>query len=180
MLSNHPRNQDVLSEGIFINLLVGNLGEADRLHEVLSSIKPANIEFTDCLYYYGRNQPLLATSHCQAAIRGNENSNTVWSNAGYAALDNGDFQTALSYFAKAWQIFYASKEKRTVTQELDLWWGSIIAEYYSGDKKRAKNLYHTLKKTYPDFAKTSDLKQLPLVWSDNTLKLIDRVSADLK
>src|SRR5215831_6116017 len=151
LLANHPRSPDAVSEGIFINLLVGNTGEADRLHQVINEIKPPNPGFTECLYFYGRNQPLLATEHCEAAIRANENSNTAWSNAGYAALDNADFQTALSYFAKAWKIFYASKEKHTATEELDLWWGSIAAEYYSGYKKRAKNLYRALKKSYPEF-----------------------------
>jgi tetratricopeptide (TPR) repeat protein len=180
VLSTHPRNADAVAEGVFLNLLVGNFTEADRLHEVMNEIKPPNAEFTDCLYFYGRNQPLLASGHCEAAIRGNENSNTVWSNAGYAALDNANFRTALTYFAKAWKIFYASKEKHTATQELDLWWGSITAEYYSGDKKRAKNLYRALKKSYPEFVTTAALKQLPLVWSDATVKLIDKVSAELK
>ena len=180
VLSAHPRSQDAVSAGIFINLLVGNVTEADRLHQVLDELKPANLEFTECLYYYGRNQPLLATNHCQAAIRGNENSYVAWSNAGYAALDNGDFQTATSYFAKSLQIFSDSKEKHTVTQELDLWWGIITAEYFSGDKKRAKSAYRELKKTYPQFITTIELKQLPLVWSDATVKLIDKASADLK
>lgn len=180
VLTAHPRSQDAVSAGIFINLIVGNVAEADRLHQVIGEIGPANVEFTDCLYYYGRNQPLLATSHCQAAIRGNENSYVVWSNAGYVALDNGDFQTATSYFSKAWQIFNASKDKHTVTQELDLGWGFVTAEYFSGDKKGAKAFYRVLKKTYPQFTTTIALKQLPLVWSDATVKLIDRVSTDLK
>jgi S1-C subfamily serine protease/Flp pilus assembly protein TadD len=176
----HPRNLDAVSAGMFINLVVGNLSEADRLHEILEELKPANLEFNECLYYYGRNEPLLATDHCQAAIKGNENNNTVWSNAGYVALDNGDFQTALTYFAKAWQLFYASKEKHTATEELDLWWGTIAAEYYSGDKKKAKSLYRALKKTYPQFMRTIALKQLPLVWSEGTVKLIDKVATELK
>jgi tetratricopeptide (TPR) repeat protein len=180
VLSEHPRNPDAVLQGIFINLRVGDIAEAERLHGVMNAIKPANADFMDCLYYYGRNQPLLATSHCQAAIRGNENNNTVWSNAGYAALDNGDFQSAITDFAKAWELFYASKEKHTVIEELDLWWGTLAAEYYSGDKKRAKELYRTLKKTYPQFATTIALKQLPLLWSDNTVKLMDKATEDLK
>ncbi len=179
-LSGHPRNDDAVSEGIFINLLVGNTGEADRLHEVLNAINPPNIEFSDCLYFYGRNQPLLATDHCQAAISKNENEYTAWSNAGYVSLDNGDFKTAIAQFVKAWQLFYASKDKHTGTQELDLWWGSIAAEYYSGDKKRAKTMYRALKKTYPEFSTTTTIKQLPLVWSDDTVRLIDKITAELK
>lgn len=180
VLSGHPRNQDAVLQGVFINLRVGDLAEAERLHQILNATKPANADFMDCLYFYARNQPLLATTHCQAAIRANENNYVVWSNAGYAALDNADFQSATSYFAKGWELFYASKDKHTVTQELDLWWGTIAAEYYSGDKKRAREMYRTLKKTYPQFATTVSLKQLPLLWSDATLQLMDKATADLK
>ena len=131
---------------------------------MLKNANPGNGEFTECLYYYGRNQPLLATSHCEAAIRGNEKSSEAWSNAGYAALDNGDFQSAASDFSQAFQLFNASTQKHTVTQELDLLWGAILAKYYSGDKKDAKNIYNVIKKQYPQFVTVSALKQLPLVW----------------
>jgi hypothetical protein len=113
-------------------------------------------------------------------MREHENDYGAWSNAGYVALDNGDFQSALAYFAKAWKLFYAPKDKHTGTQELDVCWGTIVAEYYSGDKKAAKNLYHALKENYPQYVVTTSLKQLPLVWSDATVKLIDKVAADLK
>ena len=179
-LSRYPKSHDVLSEGVFINLLVGNTGEADRLHELLKTTTQGDDEGTDCLYYYGRNQPLLATGHCEAAIRGNGNNYSAWSNAGYAALDSGDFQSAVSRFSKAVQLFNASKEKHTGTQELDVCWGLIVAEYYSGDKKTAKSLYRALKKDYPEFVTTTALKRLPLVWSDGTVKLIDKVAADFK
>lgn len=179
-LAQHPGDRSVLSQGIFINLLVGNAEEAEHLHESLKSTETVPDEFTDCLYYYGRNQAAAAVFHCQAAIRGNENQYAAWSNAGYAALDNGDFQSALADFSKASSIFYASTGKHTVAEELDLSWGIIVAEYYSGNKKDSKNLFRAVKKNYPQFVKTSALKQLPLVWSDTTVKLIDRVAADLK
>lgn len=180
-LSRYPKNHNVLSEGIFVNLLVGNTGEADRLHQLMKSTKSEpRDEFSDCLYYYGRNQASLAISHCQAAILGNEDEYGAWSNAGYAALDNRDFQSALAYFSKAVRLFYDSKAKRTVTQELDVCWGILLAEYYSGDKKGSKALYRSLKKRYPEFGTTAALRQLPLVWSEYTLRLISAVMADLK
>jgi hypothetical protein len=110
-LSRYPKSHVVVSEGMFVNLLVDNIGEADCLHELLNTTIQNGDETTECLYYYGRNQPLLATSQCEAAIRGNENNDTAWSNAGYVAPDNGDFQSAASRFAKASRLFYASKEK---------------------------------------------------------------------
>ncbi len=48
-LAHYPRNRDVLSEGIFVNLLVGNTGEADRLYELLKATNPGNDECTDFL-----------------------------------------------------------------------------------------------------------------------------------
>lgn len=180
LTSGYPTNQEVLKEGIFLDLLLDNRAEADRLHQVLRSRVSINDDATDCLYYYGRSQPKLASSYCLAAIRANETSYGTWSNAGYVALDNYDFQTASGYFAKASQLFYSSKDKHTVTQELDLSWGLIIANYYSGNEKVAKNIYHALKKEYPLFLTSAALKQLPLVWSDNTVRLIDAITTKFK
>jgi tetratricopeptide (TPR) repeat protein len=180
-VSRYPKDHSVLAEGIFVNLLFGNTADADHLHEVMKATEPQpQDESSNCLYYYGRNEASLASSHCQAAIRNNENEYEVWSNAGYVALDNRDFQSAIDYFSKAAQLFYNSKNKHTVTQELDVSWGILIAEYYLGDKKKAKNLYRELKKDCPQFMNTTALKQLPLVWSDYTVKLFDIIVADWK
>jgi tetratricopeptide (TPR) repeat protein len=180
-LSRYPKDHSVQSQGMFVNLLLGNTADADRLHEAMRATEPQpDDEFSDCLYYYGRNEASLASSHCQAAIRGNEKNYGVWTNAGYVALDNRDFPSALGYFSKALQLLYDSKVKLTVTQELDESWGTLIAEYFSGDKKRAKVLYRELKKDYPQFVTSGALKQLPLVWSDYTVKLIDIIVADWK
>ncbi len=178
-LSRYPSNGAILSEGVFFNLLVGNTQEADRLHAAMQSAG-VNEDSSDCLYYYGRNQPKLASSHCEAAVRKYENNYSSWSNAGYVALDNGDFQTAVSYFAKAFQLYYDSKEKHTVTQDLDVSWGVLLAEYYSGDKKGAKKVHGFLKKQYPQFMTTTALKQLSLVWSDSTVRLLDQAMKELK
>ena len=118
-LSRYPKDHSVLSEGIFVSLLLGNTADADRLHGVMraTDAQPYD-EMADCLYYYERNQVSLASSHCQAAIRNNESDDEAWINAGYVALDNRDFQSAVNYFSKAVQLFYDSKDKHTVTQEL--------------------------------------------------------------
>ena len=178
LYSDYPNNRDILAEGIFLELLLENPTEADRLHDRLKPSGARNS--TECLYYYGRSQSKLATSYCAAAIQENETFYGVWSNAGYVALDNSDFQTAVSYFAKASQLFYSSKDKHTVTQELDLTWGEVVARYYSGDEKGAKSLFHAIKKTYPQFVTSSALKQLPLVWSSATVNLIDNFTAKVR
>lgn len=177
-LSRYPRNHNALSEGIFVYLLVGDTAGADRLHRTLQAA--GGDDAAECLYFYGRNQPALATSHCAAAIRGNEKSYVPWSNAGYVALDNGDFQAARTYFAKASQIYYGSKDKHTVTQELDIFWGAITAAYYAEDRKNAKEIYRAVKKTYPRFMNTAALKELPLIWSDRTVALINKITSDFR
>jgi tetratricopeptide (TPR) repeat protein len=180
LLSDYPTNHNVLVEGIFLELLLENPTEADRLHEALRSTAQGSDNSSDCLYYYARNQSKLAGSYCEAAIRENGTTYGAWSNAGYVALDNLDFSSALSYFGKAFQLFYSSKEKHTVTQELDLSWGLVLARYYSGDEKGAKSLFHVIKKTYPQFLTSSALKQLPLVWSSPTIRLVDGFTAKVR
>jgi len=180
LLSDYPTNHNVLAEGTFLELLLESPAEADRLHEALKSTAQGSDNSSDCLYYYARNQSKLASSYCDAAIRENATTYGAWSNAGYVALDNLDFSNALSCFGKASQLFYASKEKHTVTQELDLSWGLVLARYYSGDEKGAKTLFHAIKKTYPQFISSSELKQLPLVWSSITVRLVDGFTAKVR
>jgi len=72
LLSNYPTNHNVLTEGIFLELLLENPSEADRLHEVLESTAQRSENSTNCIYYYARDQPKLASSYCEAAIHENE------------------------------------------------------------------------------------------------------------
>ena len=180
-LTRYPQNHSALSEAIFINLLLRNGAEADRLHALMQAGERTDEDdAADCIYYYGRNQPRSATTHCQDAIRQNEHSYAAWSNAGYVALDNNEFQSAVSYFSKALDLFEESKTKHTALEDVSLCWGRIIAYYYSGDKKGAKTIYRWAKKNYREYVTFSALKQLPLVWSDTTLKLLSKAIADLK
>jgi tetratricopeptide (TPR) repeat protein len=159
--------------------MVGDKDEAKQLHGTLESSNSVD-DSSDCLYYYALGQPALASQHCDAMITASKDSNIAWSNAGYVALDNGDYKTAVTYFVKARGLYDDSKIKHTVAEELDLTWGLTLAAYYSGDKKDARSLYRAIKKTYPDFSAPSSLRQLPLVWSDNTLALVEKVVAEFK
>lgn len=172
----YPRNHSVLSEAIFIDLVTGNSADAKRLHRALESLpREAGDDAGDCLYYYGINQAANATEYCAASIKGHENIYTAWSNAGYVALDNGQYSAAFSYFAKARQLFDSTKEKHTGIQDMDVNWGLTLGAFYGGDKKDAKALYRSLKKLYPDYSTMAALKQLPLVWSDTTQELVSKV-----
>jgi tetratricopeptide (TPR) repeat protein len=180
-VSRFPRDHSALSEAIFIDLLAGDASEAKRLHDSLVSLSYDPVdEGTDCLYFYGMGQPKLATDHCTKLTQTDEKNYVAWSNAGYVAVDNGDYQSALSYFVKAEKIFGASTEKHTVAEDVDLTWGMILAAYFDGDRKDAKAIYRGLKKEYPTFSTLASLKQLPLIWSDTTQALIEKVIADLK
>jgi tetratricopeptide (TPR) repeat protein len=173
-------SSSALAEAIFIELAMGNLNRAKELHSRFQNMSSSLTDSTDCLYYYGANQPSLAQLHCAAAVTADENSGTAWSNAGYVALDMGQFATALTDFAKAQKIYSGSTQKHTVTEELDLTWGFLLAAYFTGDRKDSKEIYRQTKKNYPDFSTTAALKQLPLVWSDQTLSLINKAMADFK
>jgi len=181
VLKRYPGNRAAYSEAIFVNLLVRDVEEARRLHDIFMTLGDrSEDDFTDCLFYYAVGQPNLASQHCSAMISASKDNNTAWSNAGYVALDTGDYQNALTYFGKARSLYDASDRKHTGAEELDLTWGLVLATYYSGDKKDARILYRAIKKTYPDFAAPASLRQLPLVWSDNTLELVKQVVADFK
>lgn len=180
-IQRYPKDHTVISEAIFIDLLSGNAADAKRLHDSLSKLsRVPTDDGTDCLYFYSINQPLLASEPCANSIQANEKNYTAWSNAGYVALDNGQYQSALTYFAKAKTIFDSSTEKHTVAEDLDLTWGLVLAGYFDGDRKDAKALYRDIKKEYPDFSTVLALKQLPLIWSDTTQELIGKVIADFK
>ena len=110
----------------------------------------------------------------------NATDHTAWSNAGYVALDIGQYQDAYSDFAKAVDIYLKDTSKHTVTQEVDLTWGLMLAEYFSGHVKEAKETYGGFKKEYPDFVSITTLKQLPLIWSTQTQALIGKMQRDLR
>jgi tetratricopeptide (TPR) repeat protein len=160
---------------------VGDFDEAKQLHVQFDALPGGSTDyFTECLYYYSANQPSLAIDPCNAMTHANATSNTAWSNAAYVALDLGQYALAKDYFQKSWSLYDASKDKHTVAEELDISWGIILANYYTGDKKDARVLYRAIKKSYPEIATMSALKQLPLVWSQGTQDLINKVIADFK
>jgi tetratricopeptide (TPR) repeat protein len=172
----YGRNRSVLSEAMFIDIVTGNSAEARRLHDVwLGAPHGDQDDFSECLYYYATNQSSLATEHCSAAREKSPHQYVSWSNSGWVALDNGQYRTAAQYFAKASELYYASKDKHTVAQELDVNMGVIVATYLAGDVKDARSLFKALAKAYPDFTTMSALKQLPLVWSDRSQDLASEV-----
>ena len=172
------RTSSVITEAIFIRLVLDDKQGAKDLYRELQAKSTGPSDFTDCLYYYGIDQPVVANSYCVANKNANDNSNVSWSNAGYVALDMGQYQAALEDFSKAERLYEADKVKHTETEELDLMWGLLVAGYMTGDKEDARVLYSEIKKTYPDFVTVTELKQLPLVWSKQTLVLVQRVIED--
>jgi len=180
-LDRYPGNATVLRAAIFPYMVSGDMSGAKKLHdELLAVAGSADLTDMECLFYYGFNQAAVAARYCDKALSENRNAYAPWSNAGYAALDNGMYSTALTDFSQAYKLYDGSGEKHTVTQEVDVTWGLILACYFGGDKKDAKELYRALKKEYPAFESVPALRQLPLVWSDGTLRLVSTVINDFK
>ena len=60
-LKGYPHSRLVLSEAMFVNLSFGNSGVATQLHNELSSLPyDKDDEASDCLFYYGVDQPRSA------------------------------------------------------------------------------------------------------------------------
>lgn len=169
----------VVTEAISVDLITGNKSEAKALHTKLET-KATPTDAEDCYYYYAIDEPSVANSHCIANANANSKSNTAWSNAGYVALDLGQYSVALADFGKAEDIYEADKRQHTVTEEMDLYWGLLLAGYLTGNRKGAKDLYLAIEKSEPDFASIEGLKELPLVWSTTTLSSITKVIKDFK
>lgn len=170
----------VLNQAIFVHLVVGDKSGAKALHQKLVAKPSGSSDAMDCLYYYSMDQPDVAYGHCLTNLKQDEKSYTSWSNAGYVALDLGRYEIALADLTKASQIFKADGAKHSVTEELDLVWGLLLAEYMQGSKKAAKGIYSDVRKTYPDFSTLSGLEKLPLVWSTQTRTLIATAAANLR
>jgi hypothetical protein len=178
-LTHYPDDKSLLNEAIFVNLLRGAKSSAASYYQQLKSTGHLD-EGTSCLYFYAIDQPAIATEHCQSNTRENASSHTAWSNAGWAAVDNGNYIAASNLFAKAYNLFTADKAKHTASEEIDLMWGALISHYFGGDRKGAKDIYKGLKKMYPSFVKLENLKQLPLVWSQRSQQLVLEAERDLK
>ena len=170
----------VVEQAIFTDLVIGDKVAAKELYVKLAKKVSRPSDATECLYYYGIDQPSLANDYCVANINANSETISAWSNAGYVALDIGQYQTASVDFGKAAKLYGAEKIKHTVKDELDLMVGAIVAAHETGDQKDAKAWYKDLKKSYPDFASMEALRKLPLVWSSQTQTLVTKTLSDLK
>jgi tetratricopeptide (TPR) repeat protein len=178
-LNRFSQNTSVLSEAVFIDLVTGDRAAVRALHAQLTSSPFPPSHASECLYFYGIDEPGQASAHCLAAVSADSKSNVAWSNAGYVALDLGQYDTAMSDFAQAESLYEAANATHTVTQELDLYWGLLIAGYMAGNKDEARELYLEIAKENPDFSSVEKLQQLPLVRSKQTLTLMTKVTAEL-
>jgi len=178
-LTRFSQNNAVMSEAAFIDMVTGNQAAVKTLHARLAAGPAPPSDASECLYFYGIDEPSQASAHCLAAISANDKSNVAWSNAGYVALDLGQYDTAMSDFAQAESLYEVANATHTVTQELDLYWGLLLAGYMAGNKDDAKELYLEIQKENPDFSSVDKLQQLPLVRSRQTIALMTKVSAEL-
>ena len=179
-INRYYNNPGIVSIGQFVYLVDNDIVAAKRLHQLIQSADYPEKDGADCLYYYGINQPSSAIDPCNNNTKAHSNDSKAWSNSGWVALDLGQYSVALTDFSKSYRLYQASSAKHTAIESIDLQWGMLLAAYFTGDKKNSRAIYRDLKKEYPQFATMSQLKQLPLVWSDQSQVLIRRVMADYK
>ncbi len=176
-LTSVPGDQQLLSQGVFISLLARDNTEGGRRLDELGRLYPETKThlFTACLYYYGIEQSTSALPYCARLTDQFPNDHTAHSNYGWAALDANQVQLAYQEFSKAYQLVASDWNKLTEVQVIDLMWGFTIASYYSGDKKDARKLLQTIRKSYPAAATVTGLQQTPLLWSATSMRRIEAI-----
>lgn|GEM_PF-2772272 len=179
-LGRYFRTNHLINEAILVHLVLGDKNRAMEIHAEFSEL-PGRSEASECLYYYGIDQPARAYDHCVAATSSDEKSFKAWSQAGYTALDLGRNQIALNDLARASVLFLAEdKATHTNSDTVEILWGALLANYVNGQTKDAKGMDDIIRKRYPHFSTISGLNKLPLVLSTQTRALIAKAIADLR
>jgi len=176
-LSLFPEDPQLLRQGIFVSLLSRNASEARRRFEELERVFPGTRDTlaAGCLYYYGTEQSAPALSYCSRSVQESPNDHIAHSNYGWAALDANQFQLAATEFSKAYDQVSAKWNSLPETQVVDLVWGFLIADYYSGERKKVHKLLEIIRKSYPNAATVTGLQQMPLLWSPTTMARIETI-----
>jgi len=174
------RTNPLINEAILIHLVLGDKTRAMEIHTQFSEM-PGRRPASECLYYYGTDQPARAYDHCVAVTSSDGKSFKAWSRAGYTALDLGRYQLALNDLARASTLFLAEdKALHTESDTMEILWGVLLANYVNGQKNDAKGMDDIIRKQYPKFSTISGLEKLPLVLSTQTRALIAKAIADLR
>jgi tetratricopeptide (TPR) repeat protein len=179
-LAAFPDNSQLLSQQMFLSLMLHNFADARRSYSRLQELPEPSFEasFHSCLYYYAIDQPSAARSYCAEAANHEPYNATAQANYGWVALDLGDFSVANQQFRKAWGLLTRPSARVGQTQEVDLIWGLILSAYFTGNKSTAREMFQLLRQEEADSITVDGLRRYPLVWSEATLELVSRVLQD--
>lgn len=93
----------------------------------------------------------------------NPENHTAHSNYGWAALDADEFALALQEFSTAQRLVRSSNISDL--SSVDLVWGLLLANWWSGNETEAKRAYDVLASFGDQYTQVARLKKLPLVFS---------------
>jgi S1-C subfamily serine protease len=146
-LAAFPDNSQLLSQQMFLSLMLHNFADARRSYSRLQELPEPSFEasFHSCLYYYAIDQPSAARSYCAEAANHEPDNATAQANYGWVALDLGDFSVANQQFRKAWGLLTRPSARVGQTQEVDLIWGLILSAYFTGNKSAAREMFQLLR-----------------------------------
>lgn len=181
-LAGFPDDLRLLETGVMVDLLshddTGAYRNASRLVQVAQGSREEL--YASCLYTYGTGQSSFAISNCTRLAQTYPKDHTAHSNLAWAALDGDQFSLARQEFGQAYSLVAEKWNTLTYTQVIDLVWGTAIADYYNGDKKKCRKLLEFMRKDYPAAITVTGLQQLPLIWSNRTMTRIEAILREMK
>lgn len=168
-LASMPENSRLLQHAIFVDLLQNNLIAASEHLSTLtdSTADPEQTHAAGCIYYMAVGNPTTAIPECKAVLESKPNSHTAHSNYAWALFDAGEYSSALEEFNKARSLM--QPQNWTKTAGIDLTWGLLLSNWWTGNEGEAKKLHDLLFSSGFEYVNVSELKKLPLVWSRNQL-----------
>ena len=132
-----------LGEGVFTALLVGRRDRAEQRFAALkrNAADSQTTISTGCLFFYAVERSHDALDFCKRTVESMPNSHTAYSNYGYVLVDSAKFQDAYIQAQKAVSLLDFSKASET--QQADIMWLAILADYFSGHKEEARSWIQT-------------------------------------
>jgi tetratricopeptide (TPR) repeat protein len=174
-LSRWNENPRLLGFAIFVDLLQKKYELAARHFSALqdSAADPLDVFESGCLFYVPVGKPRAAMENCKKVVDSKPDNHTAHSNYAWAALDANEYSLALSEFSFARTLMLADTSSVSEQSMVDLSWGLILANWWSGNEDEAKRIFDLLAANSPSYINLAYVKKLPLVWSDLQLSRIE-------
>jgi hypothetical protein len=168
-LASMPQNSRLLRSAVFLDLQLNDFRSAADHFSTLqeTTADPRQIDSTGCIYFVVIGQPRSAMNHCKASAEADPANHTAHSNYGWAALDADEFNLALQEFTTARNLVGDGKIGQA--SSVDLVWGLLLSNWWTGNETEAKRLYDILASYGNRYTSISEIKKMPLVFSQSQL-----------